>query len=107
MSDYYAKGTKAPPRRPVTPTETPEWEPSFPLPDIGDTIRVEGKVRPKFEERIVLVDKLGMYSSGITRFCCLIVSSTDRATFDQRRASALARSCRIPRNKVLSTLCRP
>jgi hypothetical protein len=65
MSDYYANDTNAPPRPLVMPTEPPEWEPSLPVPDVGDTIRIEGKLRSKFKERIIIVDKLGMCSSNI------------------------------------------
>ena len=81
MSDYYPKDTRAPPRRPAVLIEPPEWEPRFPVPDIGDTIRVEGKPRTKFEERIVLVDKLGVCVSNITEFRCLMVPPTYRAAF--------------------------
>lgn len=80
LSDYYPKETKTLPRRPVTPTEPPEWEPRFPVPSIGDTIRVEGKLRSKFEERIVLVDKLGVCPSNTTKCRRLMVPPTYRAT---------------------------
>ena len=107
MSDYYPKDTKAPPKRPVMFTDPPEWEPRFPVPDIGDTIQVEGKPRTKFEERIVLVDNLGECFSDITYFCSLIVPPTHRAAFYERRACALAAGCRIPYYKILTTLCHP
>ena len=81
MSDYYPKQTLAPPRRLITPAEPPEWEPSFPIPDIGSTIRVEGKLRSKFGERIVLMDKLGMCLFDITDRCRLMLVSTHRAVF--------------------------
>lgn len=81
MSDYYPKVTEVPPRRPAVLIEPPEWKPRFSVPDIGDTIRVEGKPRTKFEERIVLVDMLGVCFSNITEFCCLMAPPTYRAAF--------------------------
>ena len=107
MSDYYSKDTKAPPRRPAMFTEPSEWEPRFLVPDIGDTIRVEGKPRTKFGERVVLVDKLGERFFGITIFCCLMVPPTYRAAFHERRACALAAGRRIPYYKILTTLRHP
>ena len=79
MSDYYPKETIAPPRRLVTPP--PEWKPSSLIPDIGDTIRVEGKLRSGFGERIVLIDRLGMCFSNTIRCCYLILASTHRTLF--------------------------
>ncbi len=107
MSEYYPKDTKAPPRRPTMFTEPPEWEPRFLVPDIGDTIRVEGKLKTKFGERVILVDRLGECFSGTTLFCCLIVPPTYRTAFYERRACALAAGCRIPYYKILTTLRHP
>ena len=81
MSDYYPKESIPPPRQPITPTEPPEWEPAFPIPDIGDTIRVEGKLKSKFGQRIILLHKLGMSFSNITLCCCSHPSH--RAVFHQ------------------------
>ena len=81
MSDYYPKQTLVPPRRLITPAEPPEWEPSFPIPESGGTIRVEGKLRSTFGERIVLMDKLGMCLSNITDCCRFMLVSTHRAVF--------------------------
>ena len=107
MSDYYPKDTMEPPKRPATFTDPPEWEPHFPVPDIGNTIRVEGKPRTKFEERIVLVDKLGECFSDITYFCSLMVPPTYRAAFYERRACALAAGCRITYYKIFTTFHHP
>ena len=107
MSNYYSKDTKEPPRRPAMFTESPEWEPRFLVPDIGDTIRVEGKPRTKFGERVVLVDKLGECFVDITLFSCLMVPSIYRAAFNERRACALAAGRRIPYYKILTTLRHP
>lgn len=93
MSDYYPQNTKAPPRRSIAPTELPEWKSPFPVPDIGDTIRVEGKLRSKFEERVILVDKLGMCFSSTTEYCYLMLLPTYRTAFYEGRARALAASC--------------